>query len=115
MNPSDIESMTLKQLRATRNAMFSAQWMLALEDADPATKTDAARQMLMVNHAIMVMENKELSEIRDQLVANEAALSAGSQSLSQALANLGEVKNVLSAVTGFLGIVGRIVPLMAGF
>lgn len=114
MNPSDIESMTLKQLRATRKAMFSAQWMLALQDADPTTKSDAARQMLMVNHAIMVMENKELSEIRDQLIANEAALSAGAQSLSQALANLGQVKNVLSAITGFLGIVGRIVPLMAG-
>ncbi|MDQ3289355.1 MAG: hypothetical protein M3Q42_14105 [Pseudomonadota bacterium] len=114
MNPSDIESMTLKQLRATRNAMFSAQWMLAVQDADPATKTDAARQMLMVNHAIVVMENKELSEIRDQLVANEAALTAGSQSLSHALADLDDTKAVLSAVSGFLGIVGRIVPLMAG-
>lgn len=114
MNPSDIELMTLQQLRATRKAMFSAQWMLSLQDADPATKAAAARQMLMVNHVIMVMENKDLSEIRDQLVANEAALSVGAQALSQALAELGKVKNVLSAVTGFLGTVGRVVPLMAG-
>jgi len=114
MNPSDLESMTLKQLRAARKAMFSAQWMIALQGADPTTKSDAAHQMLAVNHAIMVMENKELADIRDQLIANEAALTAGSQQLSQALEDLSKIKNVLSAITGFLGVVGKIVPLLTG-
>jgi hypothetical protein len=114
MNPSDIESMTLKQLRATRKAMFSAQWMLSLQSADAATQSDAAHQMLAVNHAIVTLENQQLADIRDQLIANEAALTTGAQDLSQALADLSKVKNVLSAVTGFLGVVGKVVPLLVG-
>ncbi len=114
MNPSDLESLTLKQLRATRKAMFSAQWMIALQGADASTRSDAAHQMLAVNHAIVVLENKQLTEIRDQLIANETDLTAGAQSLSKALTRLTQVKNVLTAISGFLGIVGRIVPLLAG-
>lgn len=114
MSPSDLESMTLKQLRATRKSMFGAEWMLSLMDADAATRSAAAHQMLAVNHAIVVMENKELSEIRDQLIANEDALIDGTQTLSDALEDLSQVQVVLTAVTGFLGIVGRVVPLMAG-
>lgn len=113
MNPSDLETMTLQQLRATRRSFFSAEWMLALQDADAATKSSAAEQMLAVNHVIVVMENKELSDIRDQLIANEAPLIAGAQSLTQALQDLSKVQGVLTAVSGFLGIVSRIVPLIS--
>lgn len=113
MNPSDLETMTLQQLRATRRSFFSAEWMLALQDADAATKSSAAQQMLAVNHVIVVMENKELSDIRDQLIANEAPLIAGAQSLTQALEDLSKVQGVLTAVSGFLGIVSRIVPLIS--
>ena len=111
MTPSDIESMTLKELRATRRSMFSAQWTLAFQGADDETKAEAGKQMLAVNHAIVVMENKELSEIRDQLVANEADLVAGTQSVSAAFDKIGDVKGALSAITGLLGTVGKVVAL----
>lgn len=112
MNPSDIKSMTLSQLRATRKAMFSAQWMLSLETADPATRTSAAQQMLAVNHAIVTLENGQLDSIRQQLIANETDLTTSAQALSNALADLSKVNSVLTAITGFLGIIGRIVPLL---
>ncbi|HBK56942.1 MAG TPA: hypothetical protein DDZ76_11775 [Xanthomonadales bacterium] len=112
MNPSDIKSMTLSQLRATRKAMFSAQWMLALETADPATRTSAAQQMLAVNHAIVTLENGQLDSIRQQLIANEADLTASAQTLTNALTDLSKVNSVLTAITGFLGIIGKIVPLL---
>lgn len=113
MNPSDLETMTLQQLRATRRSFFSAEWMLALQDADAATKSSAANQMLAVNHVIVVMESKQLSEIRDQLIANEDPLIAQAQSLSQALQDLSKVQSVLTAASGFLGIVSRIVALIS--
>ena len=112
MSPSAIKSMTLSQLRATRTAMFSAQWMLTLEDADPASRTSAAQQMLAVNHAIVTLENEQLANIRDKLVANEADLTAGSQSLSAALEDLSKANTVISAVTKFLGTVGKVVTLL---
>ncbi len=112
MSPSDIKAMTLSQLRAARKAMFSAQWMLALEGADAEARADAARCMLAVNHAIMSLENQQLADIRDRLTANEAALNAGAQALSKALDDLSKVKNVLTAITGFLGTVGKVVSLL---
>lgn len=112
MNPSDIRSMTLKQLRATRKAMFSAQWMLSLQTADATARTTAAQQMLAVNHAIVTLENSQLNDIRQQLIDNETDLTNAAQTLSDALTDLSKVNTVLSAITGFLGIVGKVAQLM---
>lgn len=112
MNPSDIKSMTLKQLRAARKAMFSAQWMIALEFASAEDRANAAQQMLAVNHAIVTLENGQLDSIRQQLINNESDLTAGAQTLSGALTDLGKVTAVLGAISGFVGIVGRVVSVM---
>lgn len=112
MSPSELKAMTLQQLRATRKAMFSAAWMLALQDADAAARTQAAQQMLSVNHAIMSLENQQLAAIRDQLIGNEPALVAGTEALTRALRDLRKVRDVLDAVRGVLGVVGKIVALL---
>lgn len=111
MTPLGIKTMTLSQLRSTRKSMLSAQWMLSLQDADPASRTSAAQQLLAVNHAIMTLENAQLADIRDALVANEGAITAGAQDVTAALADLGQVKAVISAVSAFLGIVGKLVSI----
>lgn len=112
MTPSALKSLTLQQLRATRKAMFSAAWMLALQGADAAARTEAAQQMLSVNHAIISLENQQLAAIRDPLIANEPALVAGTEALTQALRDLRKVGDVLNAVRGVLGVVGKIVALL---
>ena len=52
MAASEIRKETLKVLRATRKAMLSARWTLALEKKDDATQTEAAKKFMQVHHAI---------------------------------------------------------------
>lgn len=111
MSPSELRNAALKELRAARRAMLSARWTLSLEAVDPATREAAALELLRVNHAILKLENEQLAEIRDALVENEADLVAGTESLNKALRDLTEVKAVLGAVSGVLGVIGKIVTL----
>lgn len=113
MSASEIRKETLKQLRAARTGMMSAEWMFALEKAEPETQVQAAKQLLRVHHAIQKLENAELADIRDKLLENEAALARGADQLESALENLVQVKAVLKAVAGLLVTAARIVALIA--
>ena len=104
---------TLAQLRKTRKAMLSAEWKLSLEDADAATQSRAARDLLRVEHGIQNLENAVLAEIAAALVANERDLETGRKAVARALTKLDDTKAVLTALSGFLSIVGRIVTLVA--
>lgn len=113
MSAAQVRKETLKQLRAARVGMMSARWTLALEKQDKKTRAKSAKEFLRVHHAIQKLENEQLAKIRDKLLQNEAALARGADRLSGALQNLKQVKTVLKAVTGFLEIVARILPLLA--
>ena len=112
MAPSELRKATLRELRAARKAMLSARWALSLEAADEETRAEAARELVRVNHAIIKLENEQLSEIRDALVENENDLIASTESLQKTLENVGQVKKVLGAVSDVLGVVGRVVALL---
>ena len=112
MNATEQRNATLKQLRAARTQMLSSRWVLALENEDEETRNAAARVLLDIQHAIRRLENQQLADIRDALVANEDRLAEGRRRLEGALRNLGRVTEVLSAAAQFLGVVGRIVNLL---
>ena len=112
MSASETLAATLKELRATRLDMMSTEWFLAIENKDDDTKADAAKNLLQTQHAIRKLENTQLADIRDKLIENETDLQAGIDNLESKRENLNRVKSVLSAVTGLLGIVGRIITLI---
>lgn len=112
MAPSETRDRTLQELRRLRTAMMSAEWMLSLEAADEATRQAAARQLLRTQQAIVKLENAELAAIRDQLIANEAALAQGTADLRKALRKVAEVKQLLETAAAVLKIVGRVVALL---
>lgn len=103
----------LRELRATRSAMLSATWLLNLESEDEATQSEAARQLLRVNHAIRKLENAQLEDIRNQILENETELESARATVEQALENLNRVKTVLESVATFLGVIARVVALLA--
>lgn len=84
----------------------------ALEDEDEETRNTAARVLLDIQHAIRRLENRQLADVRDALVANEGGLTEGRRRLEGALEDLGRVTAVLNAATQFLAVVGRIVNLL---
>ena len=111
MAPFEIRDSSLRALRTALKSMMSAGWFLALEGEDDQTRAQAALLMLRVNHAILTMENTQLADIRDQLRANETGLIEGTESLRDALQDLAKVKSILSTITGFLNIVGRVISI----
>lgn len=113
MSASSTKDLTLKQLRGVRRSMLSARWTLSLEKADENTRNRAAKQLLQVNHAILGLENAQLSELRTQLLDNEAALLQSMKMVDKAMSDLREVESVLGTITGFLGIVGKVVSIFA--
>ena len=111
MAPFEIRNSSLRALRATRKSMLSARWVLALEDEDDQTRAQAALHMLRVNHAIFKLESAQLGQIRDALLANEDELVEGTEGLREALQHLERVKSILTTITGFLNIVGRVISI----
>ena len=113
MTPTEIHAATLEQLRDTRDEMLSARWMLSLEDETVDTRRESARTLLIVQHAILTLENKKLADIRDKLVANEKALADGTAGLQQSLRDIENIALVLKAIGAFLQIVGQVASLLA--
>jgi hypothetical protein len=112
MSPSALRNEALRQLRAARLAMLSARWTLKLAKVDAETRSQAALRLLEINHAILTLENEELSEIRDELIENEEDLLAGTEALGDALKDLDRVKGVLNAVSGVLRVLGKVISLL---
>lgn len=113
MSASSAKDLTLKELRAVRRSMLSARWTLSLEKTDENTRNRAAKQLLQVNHAILGLENAQLSELRTSLLENEVGLVQSIKTVEKAMSDLGKVESVLGAVAGFLGIVGKVVAIFA--
>jgi hypothetical protein len=112
MTPAEIRDQILRQLRAARNEMTLPERVLALEDADAATKKQAAQDLLNTHHKIQELENAELAEIRDKLVQNEKELASAGAKLESTLDGVKTLKAYLTALAKFLEIVARVAPLL---
>jgi len=112
MSPSDLKSMTLSQLRETRSALSKYEYLLEVEKLSPEKRAEAALVSDSVQMAFLKMRNAELAEIRDKLIQNEKELESGTKSVKIALEDLKKVENILSVVGSFVGIVGKIIPLV---
>ena len=108
---SVIRKETLKQVRAAFLAMSSPKWDLAMMNKSPEEKAKADIEFARLQRARLRLGNQQLAAIRDKLVENEADLARGRVRVANALQNLNRVKTVLNAVSSFLDIVARVVPL----
>ena len=111
--PAETRKDTLKELRATRKAMMSAGWLIALEGKPVEVRRDAAHKLQDVALAILRLENAKLREVRDQLIDNEVDLRRGRESLARARVNLSRVQTVLNAVGKLLGVVAKVAKFAA--
>ena len=113
MTPTEIRRATLEQLRAAREDMMSTRWMLKLRTASQQEKDDHARTLVKVQHTILELENKKLAEIRDDLIANEQAISDGIDDLKDALKKIEKIEKAIKAIGQFLQILGKVAKLVA--
>jgi len=113
MTPSALRDKTLSELRKAFAAMMTPEWDLALEGRSDEEVTEAARALLALQRARLRLGNARLADIRDRLQEDETALQAGIEYLGEALQDLQNVGRVLEATALLLGVVGRIVDIVA--
>lgn len=113
MTPTEIRKATLEQLRAAREDMMSTRWMLKLKTATQQEKDNHARTLVKVQHTILELENKKLADIRDDLIANEQAISKGIDDLKKSLRTIEKIEKAIKAIGQFLQILGRVAKLVA--
>ena len=109
--PAQTRNQLISDLRATRTALMSPEWLTMLQDA-PKQKQAAAERLMDVQFALLNLENEALASFRDELMENEAAIAQSTQKLRDALDRLHSVAQVLTAVGNVLRLVGRIVAVV---
>ena len=113
MTADEIKQATIDQLLETRLTLLGTRAKLKLRTATNKEKSDYKTTLLQVQHAILELQNKQLAEIRDKLVANEKALGQGIESLKKSLKTIENIKTAVVAIGQFLKIVGKVVKLLA--
>lgn len=109
--PGENRDQLIRDLRATRTQLMSAEWLSMIREAPKPQKQSAGDSLMKVQLALLDLETQALAAFRDELVAHEAAIAASTRSMKQALAKLESTAKVLKAVSDFLGVVARVVTL----
>ena len=103
----------LKELRAVLAAMTTQEYFDKLRAGTPADRKQAAKLMLATNNAVVELENAELAEIRDKLKDREEELAAATDALTASIMRFQNLKASLDAIAQILGLIGKVVPLVA--
>jgi hypothetical protein len=110
--PAQTRNQLISDLRATRTALMSPEWLTMIQDASKPQKQAGAEHLMDVQLALLNLENEALASFRDELMENEAAIAESTQKLRDALDRLHSVAQVLTAVGNVLRLVGRVVAVV---
>jgi hypothetical protein len=111
VNSTELYSNILANLSNLRNFMVTQDWIDAVSAADPATQKKAFNASFAVGHAINTLSNQVLSDIADEMAAQDTAITAATTSLKNSVDNFAKVNTVLTSLTKLLAVVGQIVSL----
>ncbi|HEX5161923.1 MAG TPA: hypothetical protein VFV88_09380 [Steroidobacteraceae bacterium] len=109
--PGENRDQLIRDLRATRTQLMSAEWLSMIREAPKPQRQAAADNLMKVQLALLDLETQALAAFRDQLIENEGDIAASSKRMRMALARLESTAKVLKAVGDFIGVVARVVTL----
>ena len=112
MDMIELYTQILRQLNEAIERMTSAEFDLLLQARRSRQRQRAARQLLDVQRARLVLGNTVLANIAQELKKNEKAFEKGIASLDKALERLDNVAKVLNTVSKVVSLVGRVVSLL---
>ena len=112
MDSAQIYSSTLEQLNTTILRLTSPEWDAKVQGASTEERREALAELLRVQHARLVLANALLQQIAEDLKANEKSLLDGQKALQGELDKLATIESVLNAVSSFINVVAKIVPLI---
>ena len=110
--PHELRNAMKRSLKETLEHMDSDEYVFALDELPEAERNAALITRGDIYRAWRKLSNQELAEIRDQLVENEPALRAATESLDEALKDLSKVTKILNAATTFLAIASKAITIL---
>ena len=102
----------LTDLNSTIERMTSPRFDALLQSGSADDRLQAMREILAVEKARLVLGNAVLQDIAAKLKENEPALLEGREDLEKVLARLVSIAKVLSTVSKFLEVIGKVVSLV---
>lgn len=112
MTASDLYSLSLSTLVATRKKMLSPAWQEALDGQSAELKAAASMDLVQVQMAISALSNAVLTDIANQMNDESQAIQDATGELNRALQNINKVQNVIRAVTTMLDTVSKFITLV---
>ena len=112
MDMIELYTRILRGLNEAVERMTSAEFDRLLRGATVEERQRAARQLLEVERARLVLGNAVLANIAQDLKKNEEEFEKGIASLDKALEKLDSVAKVLNTVSMVVSLVGRVVSLL---
>ncbi len=112
MDTSLLYSSVLAQLNQAIVTMTSPEFDALLQQGTVDDRQRAARALLDVAQARLILGNAVLGAIAVELRANEQAFIDGRAELEESLGRLDNIETVLSTVAKFVSVVGRVVTLI---
>ncbi len=113
MAPFEIRNLIRRRLRKIKKAMLATEFVFELENEPESVQTEIAKLFLSIHRAIMQLETKQLTVIRDKLKELEGDIVAGENELKQAFEKLDQIQQDLARATAFLQIVNRVISIAA--
>src|SRR3712207_5535279 len=111
MDSTTLYSSVLTELNRTIVRKTSPEFDSLLQQGTVVERQRAARELLNVQQARLVLGNAVLGAIAEKLKANEQAFMDGRQELEAALDRLESIESVLTTIGKFVGVVGRVVAI----
>jgi hypothetical protein len=112
LTPHELRNAMRSALKSALESMDSDEFLDALEELTPEERKAAAITRGEVFRAWRRLNNLQLDEIREQLVANEAALRQATAELAKAKAGVDQVTVLLSTANEFLALVAKVIALV---
>jgi len=107
--PYEIRDATLSTLRTVRAAMASNEYLGSLAEEDDTMRRHSAFMQLNVQHAIRILEELDVKQIKPGLVALESDLVGGLEGLEQAAEQAEDAPQLIAVLGGYLASLGRVV------
>lgn len=109
---NEVRIEALATLDDGRAKIHSWRFLQALKSAPDEDKADAAQLMLDVAMARQTLAAAILSDIVEELEAQESALRSATAAMNRAVGNLDKIRSVIDAIGKVIEVVGKIVSLI---
>lgn len=102
----------LDELRTIEVELFGIEVVQQVQQLSDAEKQQFVAARLHLTSIINQLDTAQLSDIADKLEQHKGELQAGIQSLEKSLDSLTGASGWAAAVTGIIGVIGQVIPLL---